>query len=89
VDKLVDRIASEYQLELDGLMKYFTEKYSLSQTSYVITLRECAELMLDYVQDLIDKRKSTSLDGVASRPKPFHKKSQSMTIQTLKDYLYA
>ena len=49
IDKLIDRVTLKYVLPMEGFADFFAVKYSLVQTSYVITLQEFVEIALEYV----------------------------------------
>ena len=51
VDKLTEKITLKYSLKMDDFASFFQTRYSLVQTSFVITIAEYVEILLEYVQD--------------------------------------
>ena len=85
VDKLVERLSLKYSLKMDGFQAFFQSQFSLRSTSYVITLTQFIEVVLDYLQESLNEKR----DGGEQRMRPFHRHTDSMTEVTLKQFLFA
>ena len=82
VDKVIEYLTRELPMDLDPFFNFFQWSFSLQKTAYTVSLAQFVAIYIEFIEVTFRERKE------GNRKKPFLRASESMTAETLNQYIF-